>query len=378
MIAPGDGMRVVSRVAVVMVWSFSTVGVGCGGSAAQPDAGLSDAPADVGADVGPPAIRHLGIEVNQPAGLDHGAEIDRVKAFGVDSIQLTFPWTAFEPDGDGLDEQVLGFFEGGMTFYRGKGLQVLLSVPIVDTVTTFVPSDLVGRRLDTPAVIARAETMIAAVLARSGSELRYLVLSNEADINLDDGAPTWAELNALTAALAAKVRQVRPDVKTGISITAEALIHTPVNSDAVNAVAGHDVAFVTYYDAGNFGAGSSASIASDLAAIVAATDRPIVLKEFGYATGPAVGGSEAGQAKFVGDAFAAWDAYAARIPLLNFSRMFDGERSACEAQAVEYGLPGDEAFIQFLCTLGLRTFGDAEKPAWTSFRMAAQARTFGR
>lgn len=375
-LADRSGMRVVNAVAIVIVWSFATA-CGDGGTAGQPDAGFSDAPPDVGADAAPPVIRHLGIEVNQPAGLDHGTEIDRVKAFGVDSIQLTFPWTAFEPDGNGLDPQVMAFFEGGMTFYRGKGLQVLLSVPIVDTVATFVPSDLAGQPLDSPAVIARAEAMIAAVIARTGGELRYLVLSNEADINLGDGAPTWAELNALTAALAARVRAQRPDVKTGISITAESLIHVPVNSSAQAAVARHDIAFVTYYDAGNFGAGSSAGIAADLAAITAATDRPIVLKEFGYATGPAIGGSEAGQAEFITTAFAAWDVHAARIPLVNFSRMFDGARAVCEAQAGEYGLPGDEAFIQFLCTLGLRTFGDAEKPAWNRFRTAAQARTFG-
>jgi hypothetical protein len=47
--------------------------------AGQLDAGFSDALPDVSIDAAP-AIRHLGIEVNEPAGLDHGAEIDRVKA----------------------------------------------------------------------------------------------------------------------------------------------------------------------------------------------------------------------------------------------------------------------------------------------------------
>jgi hypothetical protein len=363
----------------LILWSFSTLSVGCGGGGGQqPDAG-SAAPPDSGAvDAAPPAIRHLGIEVDQPAGFDHGMQIDRVTAFGVDSIQLTFPWTAFEPDGHGFDDQVLGFFEGGMTFYRGKGLHVVLSVPVVDTVATFVPSDLAGKPLDAPEVIARAQVMIGEVLARSGSELDYLVLSNEVDINAGDGTPAWSEVDALTAALAAKVHLLRPDVHTGISISASALIHAPVNADAVAAIGKHEVGFVTYYQAGNFGSTTSSDVAADLAAIVAATDRPVVLKELGYATGPALGGSEAGQAAFVRDAFAAWDAQAPHIPLVMFSRMFDGERSACEAQAASYGLPGDEGFIQFLCTLGLRTYTDGDKPAWASFVTAAQARVFGR
>jgi hypothetical protein len=372
-------MRSVGNVLVSIVWSFSTLAAGCGGGPGHSDAGIADTPSGGGdLDAPPPAIRHLGIEVDQPAGFDHGAQIDRVTPFGVDAIQLTFPWTAFEPDGRGFDGQVLGVFEGGMTFYRGKGLRVVLSVPIVDTVATFVPSDLAGKRLDAPEVIARAEAMIGEVLARSGSELGYLVLSNEVDINAGDGTPAWSEINALTAALAAKVHSLRPDVAAGISISASSLTRSPVNAEAVAAIGKHEVAFVTYYQAGNFGTTTSSDIAADLAAIVAATDRPVVLKELGYATGPALGGSEAGQAAFVADAFAAWDAHAARIPLVMFSRMFDGERSACEAQAVSYGLPGDEAFIQFLCTLGLRTYTDAEKPAWTRFATAAQARTFGR
>src|SRR4051812_2047863 len=148
-VASGVGMRWIGRGLSLLLWWFSTSGVGCGGSAAAPDAGFSStaldaAPDALSVDAAPP-IRHLGIEVDQPAGFDHGTQIDRVAAFGVDAIQLTFPWTAFEPDGNGLDDQVLGFLDAGMAFYRDRHLHVLLSVPIVDTVATFVPSDLAGK-----------------------------------------------------------------------------------------------------------------------------------------------------------------------------------------------------------------------------------------
>ena len=375
-------MHSVRRLVTLFVWGFSTLHAGCSRNAAGTDAGFSDAsdtsPDSPAGDAPPPPVRHLGIEVDQPAGFDHGAQIDRATAFGVDAIQLTFPWVTFEPDGTGFKDEVLGFFEAGMTLYRNRSLHVVLSVPIIDTVATLVPSDLAGKRLDSPEVIARAEAAIAALLARSGSELAYLVLSNEVDIHLAQGAPTWAELDALTGALAAKVHQLRPDVRTGISVTAGSLARVPANPDVLAALAGHDVAFVTYYQAGNFGSASSAGIAADLATIVAATDRPIVLKELGYPTGPALNGSETGQAAFITAAFAAWDANAARVPLVMFSRMFDGLRSDCEAQAASYGLPGNEAFIEFLCTLGLRTYSDGEKPGWSSFMAAAQLRSFGR
>src|SRR3954454_11633002 len=128
-IAVRNPMHSVRRLVTVIVWGFSTLSVGCSRNAAGPDAGFSDArdtsPDGPVTDAPLPPVRHLGIEVDQPAGLDHGAQIDRVTAFGVDAIQLTFPWVAFEPDGTGLQDQALGFFETGMTFYRNRSLHVL-------------------------------------------------------------------------------------------------------------------------------------------------------------------------------------------------------------------------------------------------------------
>jgi len=349
---------------------------GCGGSSSSdttPDAPSADAPA---VDAPPPPRRQLGIEVNQPAGFDQGQEIDLAKTFGVGAIQLTIPWVALEPDGNGFDQNEVSLLQFGMSYYHQHGVHVLLSVPVVDTVGTFVPSDLAGQKLDSPAVIARAEAMVGEVLAQCGPELEYFVLSNEVDINLADGTPTWSELDTMIAAMAARAHALRPDVKTGVSVTAGSLLSSPPNADAVAALAANDVAFVTYYHAGNFGTTSTNGVVADMAGIVATTQRPVVFKEFGYATGDLIGGSTDGQVQFVTDAFTAWDAHADRIPLVMYSRMFDTDMPTCVQEAADYGDPGDQAFIQFLCTLGLRSYADEAKPAWATFTAAAQARTW--
>lgn len=60
-----------------------------------------------------------------------------------------------------------------------------------------------------------------------------------------------------------------------------------------------------------------------------------------------------------------------------FSIMFDRDRApCCEPPAACYGFPGDESFTQFLCTLGLRTYDDQAKPAWTELAAQAAARGF--
>jgi hypothetical protein len=355
---------------------LATAVAGCGSQSSAET--TVDAPGVDAPTVDAPAMakRQLGLEVNQPAGFDQGAEIDVAKSFGVGAIQLTIPWVALEPDGNGFDQNEVGLLQFGMSYYNQHGVHVVLSIPVVDTVGTFVPSDLAGQKLDSPAVIARAEAMVAEVLAQCGPELEYLVLSNEVDINLADGTPTWPELDTLIAAMAAKAHALRPDVATGISVTASSLLSTPPNLDAVTAIAANDVAFVTYYHAGNFGNASSNGVAADLATIVAATTKPVVFKEFGYATGDLIGGSTDGQVQFVTDSFTAWDAHAARIPLVMYSRMFDNDMPTCVQQASDYGDPGDQPFIQFLCTLGLRSYGDVAKPAWATFTAAAQARTW--
>ncbi len=359
---------------------IATYVVGCGSNSGAPkiDAAIPDSFVAVDAPIdAPPPRRELGLEIEAPGSATQGQEISVAMPFGVGVIPLTIPWSTLEPGGSGFDMATVNLLNAGMTYYRSVGLHVMLSVPAVDTVAVLIPSDLGSDSLDSPTVTARAQAMITEVLAQCGTELEYLVLSNEVDINLADGTPTWAQLDGLTAAEVERVHTIRPDVKTGVSVTSSSLLSSPPNADAVAALHANDVAFLTYYDAGNFGAASSAGIAADMATILAATDRPVVFKEFGYATGSDLGGSDYGQTVFVGDAFTAWDTNAARVPLLVYSRMFDDLQATCQAEATAYGEGSNAAFVEFLCTLGLRTYADQPKAAWSTFTAAAQARTWG-
>jgi hypothetical protein len=358
---------------------LATYVFGCGstpmttaGDAANSDAARAlDAMADAAV-----IDRELGLEIEAPGSATQGEAIAIAKPFGVDAIPLTIPWSTLEPGSGGYNMSVVTLLNDGMTFYRSQGLHVILSIPAIDTVENLVPSDLAGDALDSTAVTTRAQAMVTEVLAQCGSELEYLVLSNEVDINLADGSPTWAQLDALTAAELATVKTLRPDVQSGISVTSNSLVSSPPNGAAIAALEANDVAFVTYYNAGNFGTASTAGVAADMSTIVAMVSKPIVFKEFGYATGSALGGSNAGQVAFVTEAFTAWDANAARVPLVVYSRMFDGSGSDCASEAQSYGEGSNAAFIEFLCTLGLRTYGDQAKPAWTTFTQAASARSF--
>jgi hypothetical protein len=348
-----------------------------GGSPAT-DARVADAAVPDAGPV-PAGDRVLAMEVNEPAGLDHGAQLALAQGLGVTGVALTMPWSYLEPD-DGLRD--VSYLQFGLDYYRARDLDVVLSIPTLDTVALLLPEDLRAAIeagtlvLDDAAVIARLEALLDDVLAAAGDELAYLVLANEIDIHLASKPQAyWDAFAAFFAAGVAHVHAARPALPVGLSVTFTGIASGDARLAAL-ARAG-DVVFATYYEAGNFGTTDDRPLAAHLDDMVAFADgRPLVLKELGYATGAALGGSEDGQAAFWDEAFAAWDDHAAAVPLVMVSRMFDGARADCEAQAASYGLPGDEAFIQFLCTLGLRRLDDTAKPAWGTLAAAAAARGF--
>lgn len=326
------------------------------------------------ATVVPAGSRLLALEINQPTGLDHGEKLTQAKGIGVGAVQLTFPWSALEPTANAID---VSFLQFGMDFYRAQGVKVVLSIPTLDTVAKLVPPDLASTPMDDAQMIARFETLLDAVLAVCGTELEYLVIGNEVNILLDGAVQAdWDAFEVFVNAGVAHAHSVTPGVLVGISLADKELPDTRVN----DLVAGTDVFFGTYYEIGNdFGGMPTANTpaeAFDLFLDAAGATQPVVVKECGYPSGTAAGGTLAGEQQFVNDVFVAWDARAARMPLLTYSRMFDGLVSDCEAQAASYGLPGNAAFIDFLCTLGLRTYADTSKPAWDDFVANAAARGF--
>lgn len=378
-----------------MMILFLVLGAACGGTGDEPgmDAmptdggtpGASDAGTDASApaddagagpvDAGPiqAGNRRFGIEVDEPMGFDYGAEIAKAVAIGSSAVQITFAWKTLEPT---AGERDLDFLTFAMDYYRARGVTVLLSIPTIDTVEKMFPADLMALPMDDATVVARFQSLLDDVLAVSQSELTHLVIGNEVNIYL--GARPQSEWDAYAAFVAAGVAHVnaaRPDIDVGISVSFGGLPDPRLTA----LTASTDVRYVTYYFIGNELGGTPAdNLTDDFATMVAyADDQPLILKEYGYPSGPATGGSETGQADFIRETFAVWDTHADRVPFLMFSIMFDRDRSSyCEPTATYYGFPGDESFIQFLCTLGLRTYDDQPKPAWTELATQAAARGF--
>lgn len=119
--------------------------------------------------------------------------------------------------------------------------------------------------------------------------------------------------------------------------------------------------------------GAAGRLASMVAMLALAGAKPLLLQEVGYPAAASTGSSEARQAAFVSNVFAAWKAEPGRIPLLNFFLLHDFTPQMCSDFGLYYGTSGSANFTDFLCTLGLRHADGTPRSAWPTLQREAQA-----
>jgi hypothetical protein len=331
--------------------------------------------------------RALAMEVNPSAALDYASEVDVAAGIGVTTVPVTLPWSTLESTAPvaGRSQIDTTLFGDLVSVYSTRKVSLLLSIPLVDTASIQAPPDLqpglaAGTlALDDPTVVRRYEALVDSLFASlAGVEVRYLVVANEENTYLSSKPDAmWGALASFFGTINTYVTGQHPGVVVGMALSFEGLLSTTQKPKIATLFASSSAVFVTYYLGDNgLGAASSTTIPADFATMVSfAGTRPVVLKEFGYATGT-TGHTEAGQVAFVTDLFQAWDTHATQIPMLTISRMFDDQPSDCASEAQAYGAPGNQDFIAFLCTLGVRTYADVPKAAWARLADAAKRRGF--
>jgi hypothetical protein len=115
----------------------------------------------------------------------------------------------------------------------------------------------------------------------------------------------------------------------------------------------------------------------------AATDPTLVLSNSGglravdvFSSSAATLGSVNLQSEFYCEVFKAWDTHSTRIPSLAILRMVDKTRTDAQNVATVYGLPGNEAFIEYIRTLGIQTQDGTAKSTFNMVRSELQKRGF--
>jgi hypothetical protein len=307
-----------------------------------------------------------------------------IRRLGVELLTVHFHW--------GDAEQSPGEFD----WHKGAWIEPLraeldgdlpplvwLLFPIHMNARGPMPADVAADPLDSPRLIERFDAFVAAAAQEFGwSERDLIVVGNEVDFFVD-GNPTEREsvVRFLNAA-ADSVHRHAPGARAAHAMTYDGLSKEGGRAlfDALNV--NTDFVSFTWYGLTD---GVQVDPAGDLETVLArmadaAAGKPLLLQEISLPSSAGTGGSEELQARRVHNLFDAVEKRtgdellgAIWLDVDDWGREF--MRGYIGGQFPEF--EGNDAFLDFLTSLGLRAEGGREKPAFAAWleRHAARPAT---
>jgi hypothetical protein len=297
---------------------------------------------------------------------------------GVRAGTVHVDWNSDEGPGSGPAHGIYSDYSSqlvdsdGYYAFTVPASKVSLTVSPIDTTGYMLPSDLSGSALDSAIVIGRFTNYIAWVFSMMPhASFTSIQIGNEIDLPPAASASVyWTRYKTFLSAVVPYIHSIRPGIKVGVTVSLYGLINggVTVQSGILSLLGSVDVIGLTYYpiDSTTFQDRDPSVVASDLSQVFALVgSTPVYLQEAGYPTSASCGGSDASQAQFIHNLFAAWDSYQSRMPFVALLRLNDYSYAGALAMAGNYGLSGNAAFVAYLETLGLRTYApSAPKTAW--------------
>lgn len=324
-------------------------------------------------DVVPRGDRLLGIAISDRSDGDFNAAYLEAVDAGMQFTSLSLQWDGVET-APGVYAPDPNFLEIAAAFYAPRGTRLILALNPIDTNNRRVPPHLAGRSWDDPVVVDAFKELLDWALDRAAPlDLVALAIGNEIDGTLAS-VPEWEAWGRFFQEVAAHARSIRPGLVVGTKITVGGL-RGPFAGQASALVDASDAVLTTYYPlASDFRILPPETVGGVFDDLVARfPDRPILFTEIGSSSTQSCGSSEASQAEFVRQAFAAWDRHAARIQLLEFVWMHDISQAQLDIYESYYGV-SNRCFLEYLGTLGLKRPDGRDKAAWGALVEEAERR----
>ena len=322
----------------------------------------------------PKGRRVLSLDVNQAETQNYDAAFGAAYRAGIRSVSLALDWGTIETTAGRFDFSNVDIAN---IYYPAAGVQVGLSVRPVSTTYRTVPADLAARTLDDPVMIQRFNALLDSLHTRLPAvALSGLYLGSEHDVFFGVDSVAWGQWAVFYAATRTHAKSLWPAVPIGTEFTYEGLTG-PAARYAARSNTSSDVIAVSYYPLeGGFQVRSPGEVTHGFDTIAAAyPGRPIHYNQVGYPSSDVNGSSDEMQRQFVVALFAAWDAHADQVTLVNINWLTDLSQAAVDAFQDLYDLHNPQ-FAEFLRSLGLRRYpgSGVDKPAWTELVKQAAMR----
>jgi hypothetical protein len=290
---------------------------------------------------------------------------------GLEFIELPLAWDSIETAPGRYQSNILTIANA---FFSARDVKVFLTVNPIDTNNLRMPADLKNKAFDDPEVIDRYRRLLDYVFEHAGQlDLIGFGIGNEIDAYLANHKSRWKQYQKFYEAGRQYVKNKRPELKVGTKAMMYGHIfnHT---TDLQEMNRNSDLIMVTYYPLKDGFRVHAPSVVHDhfkrLTTIYAG--KPISMLEAGYPTSSYLGSSEDKQVELIRELFAAWDNHRSRILHMNFMWLHDVSDSKLKEFEKYYRI-SSKAFIEFLATLGLRTYDGKDKPAFNELKHQVQA-----
>jgi hypothetical protein len=338
--------------------------------------------------------RQFGMDIlDVPTTGGYASNLTGLKALGGQFQTLHVSWRDIEASGSGTTSGAFtdpsNAFAALDALAISDGIKVTLRIHPVDVPGKSVPSDLANFRFNSATLQTRAKAMIDYVFTRiSPANITHLVMGNEID-GYDPGSDSnfWLDYADFLFNMNAYLNTNYPTVQLGFVITMRGatdssyILPSSGSQKAVDIFSAWtgtvDFLGITYYPLeSTFQLKANSLVAGTFQTLVAFTTVPIHIEEVGYSTSATNGGSEDLQSEFFCNVFTAWDLHSSRIPSLAILRMVDKTRSDAESVAITYGLSGNEAFIEFIRSLGIKSSAGTGKSSFSLIQSELKKRGF--
>lgn len=341
--------------------------------------------------VTPKGSRQLGFDIlSTTPSASFENNVESVKEAGGSYMILGLGWSEIESTTPG-DCDLPGTYvdPGGAlaafnSLLPGVGLKLSLSILPISTNINLMPSNLKMKTLDDPLVVCRFQKMLSFVFSKIPNvQLISMQFGNEIDAYSDSNqVPFWGQFWGFFVQASNTAKALRSGVKTSVVSSLYGATGRSSNSIAQGGLSelykSADMVVVTYYPINDdFTAKNPSVIESEIGALVDRyPNKEIYFNEIGFPSGSSFNSSsEELQKEFVQQVFKTWDKYSEKIPNISFLRMSDLSLAAAQETAALYGLAGNNGFIEFLQTLGLKnTYSGQVKKAYSEILIETKKR----
>jgi len=294
---------------------------------------------------------------------------------GMRQVGLFLNWTMLETAPNTYDFSLLDIAN---IYYPASNMAVDININPINTNRLEVPTDLTALALDDAQMISRYKILLDSVKVHlPGLTISSMIIGSEIGAYLGNDAIKWAQYTSFYEEVGTYARTLWPGLKVAVELQFSDIMNYGTYAQQINNFS--DYIGVSYYPLWpDFTVKPTWMVAFDMDTLIDMyPNKPLCFYQFGYPSSPFCASSDSLQADFIHQAFTYWDVFAANIKLIDFTWITDLDTATVNYYAIYYGL-ADTAFLEFLRTIGLRTWNDngADKPALNVLRCEAQQRGY--